>query len=57
MQVQILGCQIYGKTKEVLVKSQQDWSCFLVKALMAKDVTVSGTVLTFPVYEQSLSCK
>ncbi|KAG0147108.1 hypothetical protein CROQUDRAFT_91930 [Cronartium quercuum f. sp. fusiforme G11] len=26
MQVQILGCQIYGKTKEVLVKSQQDWS-------------------------------
>ncbi|KAG0142177.1 hypothetical protein CROQUDRAFT_97844 [Cronartium quercuum f. sp. fusiforme G11] len=41
MQVQILGCQIYGKTKEVLVKSQQDWSEFLVKALVAKDGAVS----------------
>ncbi|KAG0140608.1 hypothetical protein CROQUDRAFT_99868 [Cronartium quercuum f. sp. fusiforme G11] len=41
MQVQILGFQIYRKTKEFSLKSQQDWSHFLVKALMVKDGTVS----------------
>ncbi|KAG0146655.1 hypothetical protein CROQUDRAFT_92491 [Cronartium quercuum f. sp. fusiforme G11] len=63
MQVQILGCQIYRKTKEVLVKSQQDWSEFLVKALVAKDgaVSVVYTVVNpaqkHAEEEATLSCK